>query len=332
MTVSSTPRSPIDDAYARLVTELPSRELVDRRVLAVALTGADGRVLAATPATPLANVEAVVAGYLAAPHPAQPGDVVITNDPYAGGTRVQDHFVVAPAYRGDELAGFAVVCAPYVDVGGMSLGNDVPDAGDLFTEGVRTRLVRIRRGGHVDQDVIECLKLNSRVPVLIEADVTVMADVATALAAEVLDASGFDDELAATRAALDDLLARDGEATAEGRVTHPASPEALELRLKMTLAGGELIADFTGSAGQFAAGNVNATIHTTRSAVIAALHAAAGGPLNGALTEAVRVVAPEPSIVAAALPAPVGGALASIVPEVTRMAGECLAAIGRSTT
>src|SRR6185312_16273388 len=115
-----------------------------------------------------------------------------------------------PVHDSGSLTGLAVVCAPFVDVGGMTLGNVVPEAGDLFTEGVRTRPIRLRRAGRTDEDIVRCLQLNSRVPVLIAADAMAMADVAAALAehaGEVLAGGSAEELLGPARALLAEALA-----------------------------------------------------------------------------------------------------------------------------
>ena len=202
-----TARDLLRDAHAHLLTNYPSRELVARSGFAVALVDGRGRVVAATEHTQIANVERVVrtcARRFA--HPSL-GDVVITNDPYSGGTRVQDQFVLTPVQgEQDTLQGYVVACAPFCDVGGMTLGNDVPAAGDLWTEGVRTTPVHVCRGGKVDEDIIRLLQLNSRVPALIRLDHRSPGRgrrrASSATPASLLEPSSVDDRVAATRRAV----------------------------------------------------------------------------------------------------------------------------------
>ncbi|MHB8841385.1 MAG: hydantoinase B/oxoprolinase family protein [Candidatus Aquicultor sp.] len=63
-----------------------------------------------------------------------PGDVVIANDPFAGGTHLPDITLITPIFFEDELAGFAVSRAHHADVGSrfpgsMGLGRTIHDEG-----------------------------------------------------------------------------------------------------------------------------------------------------------------------------------------------------------
>ncbi len=320
----------IRNSHGELVTDFASRELIDGSRLAVAVLDAEGRVVAASDAAPVANVEALVRtsrendGWLVA------GDAAITNDPYSGGRRVQDHFVLVPIFgAGDALVGTAVVCAPFVDVGGLRLGNDVPDATDLWAEGVRTTLVRVRRGGEPDADVLRQLKLNSRVPVLIEADTTVMCDVAERLAAEVAPA------LADGTA--EKLLAQEGEAlaaavaAAEGRTAEavravPGAGDGDELKVKVAVSasGGRLAVDLAGSSPQVDGSHVNAVSHNTVNAVAEAVRDATGSAPSSAITGLLDVSCPDHSVVSCDFPRPVGGSVDTTCKAVYDATSECL--------
>ncbi|MDR7542092.1 MAG: hydantoinase B/oxoprolinase family protein, partial [Armatimonadota bacterium] len=53
----------------------------------------------------------------------RPGDVVVLNDPYLGGTHLPDITMVSPVFVGRRLAGFVACRAHHADVGGMSPGS-----------------------------------------------------------------------------------------------------------------------------------------------------------------------------------------------------------------
>ena len=67
-----------------------------------------------------------------------PGDVVVLNDPFAGGTHLPDVTVVAPVYVRGARRPFAFVAdrAHHADIGGMEPGS-MPVGTDIFQEGVR---------------------------------------------------------------------------------------------------------------------------------------------------------------------------------------------------
>src|SRR5207237_1376017 len=67
----------------------------------------------------------------------EPGDQVVLNDPYAGGTHLNDVTLVAPCFAGGELVGWAANRAHHADLGGMAPGSMPPEAVDIQQEGLR---------------------------------------------------------------------------------------------------------------------------------------------------------------------------------------------------
>jgi N-methylhydantoinase B len=94
-----------------------------------------------------------------------PGDVVMLNDPFAGGTHLPDVTVVAPVFAPRARRPFAYVAnrAHHADIGGMDPGS-MPVGTDIFQEGVRIPPVRLVAGGRLVADVLALLLANTRVP------------------------------------------------------------------------------------------------------------------------------------------------------------------------
>src|SRR5262245_7862848 len=115
--------------------------------------------------TPLSVRAAIAAG------PMEAGDVVVLNDPFAGGTHLPDVTVVAPVYVPGARRPFAYVAnrAHHADIGGMSPGS-MPLATEIFQEGLRLPPVRLVAGGRVVRDVLALFLANARVPVEREGD------------------------------------------------------------------------------------------------------------------------------------------------------------------
>ena len=81
----------------------------------------------------------------------RPGDVFVSNDPYAGnGTHKNDVNVVRPIFDGDEPVLFAVCKAHWTDIGGKDPGSWSPDARNIFQEGVNDPAAAAR-GGRTDE-------------------------------------------------------------------------------------------------------------------------------------------------------------------------------------
>src|SRR6187200_2855265 len=66
----------------------------------------------------------------------QPGDVIVLNDPYRGGTHLPDITMVSPVFAGEELLGFAASRAHHADVGGPTPGSMPAFSRTLAEEGV----------------------------------------------------------------------------------------------------------------------------------------------------------------------------------------------------
>lgn len=315
----------VRSAHARLVRESASRELVERRSFSAAVVDGRGRVVVATEFAPIANLEEL-ARVVAERFPDLPGDdVLLTNDPYSGGTRVQDHFAIAPFADPTGGSGYAIASAATADVGGMTLGNEFAAAGDLWTEGVRTTPIRLVRGGEVDADAIRLLEINSRLPLLIVADAKTLASVAAAMAAEappLLESGAAEGRIAESR----DRVAE--RARAEGSTERAATiATSTEIRLGVAAGNGSIAFDLDGSAGAQRDNNGNATAPTLTSAVAQAVGAALGCHPNSGLTEAITIAIPAGSCVDAQFPLPVGAGRYQIGDAVHELVLDALAEV-----
>jgi N-methylhydantoinase B len=93
----------------------------------------------------------------------EPGDVVVMNDPFAGGTHLPDISFVSAAYSGDDHLGYIMSRAHHSDVGGMTPGS-MPLSADIFQEGLIVPPVKLIEGGHWNQDAFKLLLRNVRTP------------------------------------------------------------------------------------------------------------------------------------------------------------------------
>jgi N-methylhydantoinase B len=94
-----------------------------------------------------------------------PGDVVILNDPYAGGTHLPDITMVQAVFL-EEFEGPAFYVANrahHADVGGSFAGSMGP-AREIFQEGLRIPPVRIVKAGRLDEELLALILLNVRTP------------------------------------------------------------------------------------------------------------------------------------------------------------------------
>src|SRR3954465_14600021 len=98
--------------------------------------------------------------------PLEPGDMVMLNDPFRGGTHLPDITLVMPFYfsRSGRAPDFYVASrAHHADVGGRYPGSMGP-CREIYQEGLRIPPVRIMREGKIDGDVLALLLNNVRTP------------------------------------------------------------------------------------------------------------------------------------------------------------------------
>ena len=75
------------------------------------------------------------------------GDVILINDPYSGGTHLNDVAVICPVFVGGELVLFPAIRAHWADVGGMTPGSLSGTSTEIFQEGLRIPPIRLYRAG-----------------------------------------------------------------------------------------------------------------------------------------------------------------------------------------
>ena len=105
------------------------------------------------------------------PGDVEPGDVFATNDPYYGGvTHLNDIVVIMPVFSEGELIAWCANIAHNSDVGGMAPGSLSGEATTIFQEGLRLPAVKIISRGKPIAPVMEVIKVNSRMPDVLEGD------------------------------------------------------------------------------------------------------------------------------------------------------------------
>ena len=92
------------------------------------------------------------------------GDTYLFNDPYDGGTHLNDIRLVRPLMRGGRVFAWLASVGHWLDVGGNVPGNFNAKATESFQEGFRIPPVKLLRAGVLQQDILDILAANSRVP------------------------------------------------------------------------------------------------------------------------------------------------------------------------
>jgi N-methylhydantoinase B len=218
-----------------------------------------------------------VAAAIAAFGDLAPGDVVILNDPFEGGTHLPDITVVSAAWSDSLLLGYLAARAHHADVGGMAAGS-MPLAREIWQEGLRIPPVLLMRGGERVEDVWRMIGANVRTPEEREGDLAAQLAALVTGERRLLEMVQRRSD-AEVRTAMDALLAYadrlvrrgielipDGEYEGEDTLDGDGfGGDALPIRVRVRVAGDRISADFTGTAPQ-AAGGVNAVAAITTSA------------------------------------------------------------------
>ena len=79
------------------------------------------------------------------------GDVILLNDPYAGGTHLNDVTIIYPIFRDGRLIFFPAVRAHWADVGGMVPGSMSGKATEIYQEGIRIPPLKIFEAGKTNR-------------------------------------------------------------------------------------------------------------------------------------------------------------------------------------
>jgi N-methylhydantoinase B len=252
--------------------------------------------------------------------PFVPGDVVMLNDPFAGGTHLPDITLVSPVFLpGRRVPDFFVASrAHHADVGGAAPGS-MPLAREVYEEGFRIPPVFIARAGRTVADVFALLLANVRTAEERRADLEAQLGAQTTGARRLVELARRTGrrELVREASALMDhaeTLMRAGIARLprgvwrfedalddDGRGHGP-----LPIRVRLEITRDRVTLDFTGSSPQVD-GPVNAVSAVTLAASFYALRCVLGGdvPVNDGAFRPLTIVAPEGSIVNARPPAAV---------------------------
>jgi len=251
-----------------------------------------------------------------------PGDSVILNDPFAGGTHLPDITMIDPVFLpGESEAAFFVANrAHHSDVGGMTPGS-MPLSTDIFQEGLRIPPLKWRKCGELQTDLLALILRNVRTPQEREGDLLAQwaANQAGVRRLQALcQAQGAAEVRAYARqlqsyaeTMMRDVLRQipDGSyAFADALDDDGISSEPVRLQVRIEIAGDRAHVDFTGSAPQ-TQGCVNTIYAVTLSCVFYAFRCLLDPevPSNAGCLAPIQVTAPLGSVVNACFPSAVVG-------------------------
>lgn len=259
-------------------------------------------------------------------HSLQPGDVLLTNDPWHGTGHLNDFTVVTPVFKQSRCVALFASTSHIADVGGRGFG---PDANDLFEEGIRIPISFLFKAGQRNETLMEILQSNVRDPMVAEGDLyslTACNDSGAQQLLEMLDDLGLQDLqrlgdviLARSRQAMVGKITELAQGTYRYAMTIDGYDDPVELCAALTIAAEEIHVDFAGTSPVSPKG-INVPLPYTQAYASFGVRCLVGNevPNNAGSLSVVKVTAPEGCLVNAPAPRGVSArhAIGQMLPDV----------------
>lgn len=268
----------------------------------------------------------------------RPGDIVMTNDPWLGTGHLPDFTIATSVFVGDRLVGFAGTIAHLSDIGGTLIGADTKE---VFEEGLFVPIMRLASAGKINEDLMDIIKANVRVPDYVVGDlhaqIAAIEVLAQRLQEMVLEqgpellTSVAEVTHRLAEAAMRRAIVEIPDGTYHGTVESDGYDTPLRIEAAVTVRNDEITVDYTGSSPQLAIGAVNSPFCYTYAYTAYPIKCAVDPytPKNDGSFRPIRVTAPEGTIVNPTYPAAVNarhltgqllsaaiyGALAEVIPD-----------------
>lgn len=244
----------------------------------------------------------------------KPGDVFITNDPWALAGHLNDVCVMSPIFYKEQLVAFTACVFHHSDIGGRVAS----DNHDVFEEGIFIPLVRLYDQGVLNQSVIDMIRWNVRTPDEVTGDIRsqIAANhVCSEKVCQMLKDSDLEnlDDLANQIISLTEKSMReeidkipDGVYHAKGLVEQMRGKEDIIIQAKVEVKGSDIIVDLDGSSPQVNWGG-NVVFNFTFAYVFMAVKSmfAPDIPNNDGCARPIMLTAPEGSVLNCKFPAAV---------------------------
>ena len=322
--LSNALRSVTDETYVALMKSAYSTNIKERHDHSTAIMDPRGRlVVQAEQSLPIhiASMSGLMSSLLEKHgDDLREGDIFVANDPHvAGGTHLPDVNLAMPVFLGGRPIAFLCNIAHHADIGGMAPGSMAGGMSEIYQEGLRIPVVKLFREGELQQDLLDLLLLNVRVPEERRGDY--FAQIAACrLGArrirEVVDVHGaesvsqaFGEIIERTESRMRDAIESipDGVYEFEDVMDGDGlDAHAIPIRVCIRVAGRHAHFDFGGTAAQVP-GNVNVTLNATRASVCYGLKALLDPevPNNEGVLNVAEIAAEPGSLLNAVFPASV---------------------------
>jgi N-methylhydantoinase B len=317
-------RSISDETFIALMKSAYSTNIKERRDHSTALCDRNGRLITQAEASLPIHIASMTGlmKYLIADfaNDIEEGDIFISNDPHvAGGTHLPDINMAVPVFHQKKLIGFICNIAHHADVGGMVPGSMAGGMSEIFQEGLRLPVVKLFRGGVLQEDLLKVVLLNVRVPHERRGDY--FAQVAACRLGERRLREIFARYGAATMlTTFDEIIERTSRRMNAAIATIPPGTYSfsdvmdddgmgtrdIPIAVRIEVKAGRIRFDFSGTSKQVT-GNINVTLNATQAAVCYTLKSLLDPdvPNNQGMLDIPEIVAECGSLLNASFPAPV---------------------------
>jgi N-methylhydantoinase B len=248
----------------------------------------------------------------------KPGDVFITNDPWALAGHLNDVCVMSPIFYKNKLAAFTACVFHHSDIGGRVSS----DNHDVFEEGLFVPLVKLYDGGVLNQSVIDMIRWNVRTPDEVIGDIRSQI-AANHVCAEKICQMLKENDMESLDDLADQIIGRteksmreeidkipDGIYRAEGIVEQMGGKEDVVIKAAVQVKGSDIIVDLEGSSPQVNWGG-NVVYNFTYAYVFMAMKSMFDPdiPNNDGCAAPIKLKAPEGTVVNCKFPAAVAARL-----------------------
>ena len=244
----------------------------------------------------------------------RPGDIGITNDPWLATGHLPDVTIVAPIFIGERLVAWSGSVAHMVDIGGIPWS---ADARQVFEEGLRIPPMMFFRAGAQNEDLLQLIRANNRLPDQVVGDLMAMVaagKIGEARLIELMSEVGIDDldgisaEIRSrAERSMRTAIAAIPAGTYRSVLDMDGAPdEPIHLEVTVTVKADEMVVDYAGTSPQVL-GALNTVMNYTEAYTCYPLKCLLDPttPRNEGSYKPIRVIAPEGSILNPRFPAAV---------------------------
>lgn len=248
------------------------------------------------------------------PETYKPGDVFITNDPWALAGHLNDVCVMSPIFYKEKLVAFTACVFHHSDIGGRVSS----DNHDVFEEGLFIPLVKLYDGGILNQSVIDMIRWNVRTPDEVVGDIRsqIAANhVCAEKIGQMLRETGLEDLgdlgneiISHTEKGMREEIGKvpDGIYRADGKIEQMKEQQDVVIKAAVEIKGSDITVNLDGSSPQVNWGG-NVVYNFTYAYVFMAMKSMFGPdiPNNDGCATPIQLKAPERSVVNCKFPAAV---------------------------